>query len=119
MDLDAFEHLVTESLERLPTEFKDILTRNGIAVIVRERMPRPVRRQYPRQIVYGIFIGVPYGRFVDMQEEPTRIELYKESFERSWSAPDEISREVLRTVVHEVGHYFGFTERQIRRLVGY
>lgn len=116
MTLEEFESLVASSLELLPQEFRDILAKNQITVIVRKKAPRPVRNSYPSSIVYGIFIGVPYGRFYTQTTEPTRIELYQESFERSFSTDDEIRHEVQRTVVHEVGHYFGFTEAQLRKL---
>jgi predicted Zn-dependent protease with MMP-like domain len=111
-----FERIIAGAIDSIPDEFKDVLSKNQIAVIARSRVPSPVRKQYRGQTVFGIFIGVPYGRFNVLQTEPTRIELYKESFEQYFSTEREIKQQIRRTVLHEVGHYFGFSEAEIRKL---
>jgi len=84
--------------------------------LARQSAPLPLKKQFPDKIVFGVFIGVPYGRFVNMQSEPTRIELYKESFEKVFKDNNEAAHQIRSTVVHEIAHYFGFSEAQIRKL---
>lgn len=116
MELDRFEEIVGKALKKLPAKFKSILKKNGVAVIARARMPQPLAEKYKNSVVFGVFIGVPYGRFYNMQYEPTRIELYKESFEAFFDDEEKLKQEIRRTVVHEVAHYFGFSEGEIRKL---
>lgn len=114
MKFEEFEETVRQSLEGLPGAFKDILKKNEIEVLAREEAPSPLKRNNRNQIVFGIFIGVPFGRFTNIQLEPTRIELYKKSFEEAFETTEEIKLQIKRTVMHEVGHYFGFSEKKIR-----
>jgi predicted Zn-dependent protease with MMP-like domain len=116
MTFEEFEATVSRSLEGLPGAFKTLLTKNEIVVLPREKVPAPIKKEHKNQIVFGIFIGLPYGRFTNIQLEPTRIELYKESFEEAFVTPAEIKLQIRKTVVHEVGHYFGFSEEKIREM---
>ena len=116
MTFKEFEDLIDESLKVLPKKFKDILVKNEISLIPRQKVPKPLSTAHKGSIVFGVFIGVPYGHFVNIQTEPTRIELYKESFEAFYKDPEEIKQKIKSTVVHEIAHYFGFKEKEIRKL---
>ncbi|MCX5781718.1 MAG: metallopeptidase family protein [Elusimicrobia bacterium] len=116
MTLKEFEKIINLAVSRLPKEFKDILKKNQIKLIPRENPPATVLERYKGKIVFGIFIGVPYGRFFNMQTEPTRIELYKSSFEQVFKSHQEMKNQIIKTVIHEIGHYFGFSEEGIRKL---
>ena len=116
MTFEEFEDIVEASLKEIPERFRETLDKNQIKVLARERVPLPVRELHPGKTVFGIFIGVPLGHFYNMSTEPTRIELYKESFESWESDPGRIKRHILTTVVHEIAHYFGFNEDEIRKL---
>jgi predicted Zn-dependent protease with MMP-like domain len=116
MRFEDFENIVKDSLKQLPKEFLDILTQNQITVTAREEAPEAVKEKYKGSIVFGIFIGAPYGRFVNIQLEPTRIELYQDSFEKVYSGENEIKAQILKTVIHEIAHYFGFSEQKIRQM---
>jgi predicted Zn-dependent protease with MMP-like domain len=50
-----------------------------------------------------------------IQMEPTRIELYKDSFEKAFRNQDDMEEQIVKTVIHEIGHYFGFSEKELRR----
>jgi predicted Zn-dependent protease with MMP-like domain len=49
-----------------------------------------------------------------IQMEPTRIELYKDSFEQAFKDRSEMEAQIVKTVIHEIGHYFGFSEKELR-----
>ncbi|MBU2567758.1 MAG: metallopeptidase family protein [Elusimicrobia bacterium] len=116
--MQEFETIIEESVNKLPQEFKDILEAKQIGIIAREQPPQPIQEKFQGQTVFGVFIGVPYGRFSHVQLEPTRIELYKNSFEKTFSNIAEIKQEIQRAVMHEIAHYFGFSESKIRS-IGY
>jgi len=116
MTFEEFENIVNGSLNEIPATFREVLEKNQIKVLAREKVPRPVKDHHKGAVVFGIFIGVPLGRFFNLAAEPTRIELYQESFEKYYAEPDKIKKQILITVVHEIGHYFGFSEAEIRKL---
>jgi predicted Zn-dependent protease with MMP-like domain len=79
---------VAEALDALPDELADQL--GGVAVIVNDRHPDDLM---------GIFD--PTGGI-------NRIVIFREA--------NPTPAEVRRTVLHEIGHYFGMDEEQVRRL---
>jgi len=116
MTFEEFEHFVDASLKEIPENFTEILNKNQIKVLAREKAPAAVRSNYKGKTVFGVFIGVPLGHFFKLAPEPTRIELYQESFESVFSNPDDMKKQILVTVIHEIAHYFGFSEAEIRKL---
>ena len=116
--MEEFEQLVQDAVESIPIKFKKIIQKEKIEIIPRELVPRSVLQRFPGKIIFGVFVGVPYKHRYKrtVQLEPTRIELYKESFEKVFQYDNEmIKKEVARTVIHEIAHYFGFSEIAIRR----
>ncbi len=116
MTFEEFEKFVNDCLKEIPDKFTEVLEKNQIKVLAREKAPLPVKQRYKGATVYGIFIGVPLGHFYNMAPEPTRIELYQESFESMFEDKSQMKRQILITVVHEIAHYFGFSEAEIRKL---
>jgi predicted Zn-dependent protease with MMP-like domain len=45
---------------------------------------------------------------------PDKITIFYRPLVRVFHSPDAIRREVTRTVIHEVGHYFGLDDDEIR-----
>jgi len=117
MELSEFEEAIEKALNKVPKKFREILTREDIQVLAREKVPGVLRDQYKGRLLFGIFTGVPYnGRSMfNIQMEPTRIELYKDSFEAAFDNRSEMEDQIAKTVMHEIGHYFGFSEKELRR----
>jgi predicted Zn-dependent protease with MMP-like domain len=118
MELTEFEEAIEKALNKVPKKFREILKREGIKVLARDEVPRALRNQYKGSILFGIFTGIPYTRrsMFNIQMEPTRIELYKDSFETAFSSRQEMEEQIAKTVIHEIGHYFGFSERELRHI---
>lgn len=116
MIFEVFERVVEESLKKIPEKFKKILEKENINIIPREETPEAVKNRFGNKIIFGVFVGIPYNKrsTFSTQYEPTRIELYKESFEKVFSSDEEIKSQIAKTVIHEISHYFGFTEEEIR-----
>lgn len=109
MDRDKFEELVARALDDIPRAFKDLL--RNVAVIVEARPPRGRR-------ILGLYQGVPFPyRGPDYGNvAPDVIVIYQEPIERICATEDEIVDEVRLTVLHEVGHYFGLGEKELRNI---
>jgi predicted Zn-dependent protease with MMP-like domain len=117
MELSEFEAIIEKALDGVPEKFRDILSREGIQVLAREKVPAALRNRYRGGLLFGVFVGVPFNErsMFDIQFEPTRIELYKSSFEKAFNDHSEMEEQIVITVIHEIGHYFGFSEKELRR----
>jgi predicted Zn-dependent protease with MMP-like domain len=116
MELNEFEEAIEKALNKVPKKFREILEREGIQVLAREDVPAALQHRYRGGLLFGIFTGVPFNHrsVFNIQFEPTRIELYKSSFEKAFSNPSEMEEQIVKTVIHEIGHYFGFSEKELR-----
>jgi predicted Zn-dependent protease with MMP-like domain len=118
MKFEEFEKVVKEISKDIPEEYRNILRNERIEIICREYMPMGVRQQFPGKVVFGLFSGIPKNkkRTFSVQSQPTRIEIYKESFEMVFGREitGAMKERIYRTLVHEIAHYFGFNEEEVR-----
>lgn len=112
MLFEEFEKTVFEAMEELPAEVKAALNKNAIKILPREKVPPALKEKYASSTVFGVFIGVSHGKFYEYSTEPTRIELYNESF--TGIPQKAVKTEIKKTVLHEIGHYLGYNESKIR-----
>ena len=110
MDRKRFEKLLEQALERLPEAFRSKLT--NVAIIVEDSPPsRPDRDG----LLLGLFHGIPLTEKSTFQATPPdRIILYQENIEAVCSTDEEIRRQIRATLFHELGHYFGLSEDELR-----
>ena len=112
-----FTKAVGEALDSLPAEFRRRI--ENVAVLVEDLPPKPLPAQpgQPRRILLGLFHGVPKTRksvFYGPIGSPDYVVLYKKNIEAVCSTEAEVREQIRRTVIHEMGHYFGMTEEQLK-----
>jgi predicted Zn-dependent protease with MMP-like domain len=115
MDRSSFEKLVERSLERLPGKFRNKL-RNIMIEIEDEPSEELLDDMGIKDgALYGLYQGVPlterewnFGNVL-----PDRIVIYQGPIERDAANNAEVEEIVLDTVVHEIGHYFGFDDASL------
>lgn len=121
MDRDRFEKLVEEGLLEIPEALRDRFE-NIEVVIEYEPSPAILRRMGVTRhgTLLGLYQGVPvtsrgfyYGNVL-----PDRIVLYMGPILRQARTDEEIPHLVREVVVHEVGHYFGLSDEELRALEG-
>ncbi len=118
MNFKEFEEAVRLSLKSLPSLYLQVLEKEEINIIPREKVPSGLKELHPGKTVFGAFIGTSRKdrtiRFT--YPEPTRIELYMESYERAYGSGlgDNVRQQIKKTLIHEIAHYMGFSESQIR-----
>jgi predicted Zn-dependent protease with MMP-like domain len=116
MQRERFIRLVEQVLDSLPTRFRERI--HNLAVLVEDRPPNSVARRGAARsgLVLGVFQGVPATQksVFDMSHGPDRIVLYQKNVEAVCSSDAEIRHEVRQTVLHELGHYFGMDEEQLK-----
>jgi len=72
----------------------------------------------PNQLL-GLYRGVPRPQrslFAPLPGFPDKIEIYFRPIVKACRTPQAIKELVRRVVVHEVGHHFGMSDRQLRAL---
>jgi predicted Zn-dependent protease with MMP-like domain len=120
MTRETFARVVEDVLESLPAEFKQRL--ENVAILV-EDVPATQRRRTfrkrpgpPQRLLMGVFEGVPRTQksVFDLPMGPDRIVLYQKNIEAVCSTEAEVRKEIRLTVVHELGHYFGMDEDQLK-----
>lgn len=112
MNRPSFEKLVEKSLQRLPRKFSDAL-RNIVVEVENEPSEDLLEDMgIDDGSLYGLYQGTPlterewnYGNML-----PDRIVIYQRPIERDSRTDAEIEEIVLDTVMHEIGHYFGFDD---------
>ncbi len=118
MKRERFVRLVEQALDSLPAQFREQI--HNLAVLVEDRPPKNGPRRRPGSarpgLVLGVFQGVPATQksVFDLSRGPDRIVLYQKNIEAVCSNEAEIRHEVRQTVLHELGHYFGMDEWQLK-----
>lgn len=122
---DHFEQLVAEALDSLPAELMPYL--DNVAVVI-EPWPGPHHyarvRVAPGAMLLGLYEGVPRPRRPSAMSlvPPDKITIFQGPIELMCPGPSSAARDqairqqVRRTVLHEVGHHFGFGEEKLRQL---
>ena len=123
VSLAAFRELVAEALDDLPPSVRQRL--ENVAVVV-EAWPDPERLTAlgypPDEELLGLYEGVNQleraaGYHLAV---PDRITLFWRPILDEVGSGDReaLRREVRKTVIHEVAHYFGFDDAELERLGG-
>lgn len=122
MTTERFREVVAETLDTLPDEFRERL--NNVAVLVedapapdrRPRTPVPRGLHPERRLLLGVFEGVPATNqsVFALPAGPARIVLFQNNIEAVCHSEAEIRRQIRLTVIHEIGHYFGMSEEQLK-----
>jgi predicted Zn-dependent protease with MMP-like domain len=117
MQPDEFDRLVEAAFARIPYRFRKRM--QNVAMIV-EREPTEqqlARGRVPRgSTLLGLYEGRPLTTrsVFDEFSMPDRITIFQGPHERLAPTLDECAKLVENTVWHEVAHYFGMDERQVR-----
>ena len=108
MPREDFERLVEEALKGIPRRFKELIA--NVVVMVEDDPP-------PGMPLLGLYHGVPFQHRSPASygnHPPDVIVIYQRPIESVSRTPEEIKDQVRDTVLHEVGHYFGLEEDELR-----
>jgi predicted Zn-dependent protease with MMP-like domain len=105
---DRFAELVGEALDEIPDELATLM--DNVNVFVDDTSP-------PGGLL-GLYEGVPltereqYGGMV----LPDRITVFRRAICAACTGEDEVREQVRITVIHEVAHHFGISDRRLEEL---
>ena len=117
-----FEQLVAQALDDLPEDVHRHL--HNIEVVVADWPTTAELRSVgmkPGQLLLGLYHGVPltkrgnhYGMVL-----PDKVTIFQGPIEQICRTPEQVIRQVQRTVKHELAHHFGISDDRLRDLGAY
>lgn len=105
---EELEEIVYQKLENLPEPFREKL--ENIEFFVEEG---------DKKNLLGLYHGVPFSERKSSAYNlilPDKIIIFKGPLESICRTREEIEEKVEEILLHEIGHYFGFDEEQLRKL---
>jgi len=117
MGPDEFDRLVAMAYARIPARFRRRM--KNIAMVV-EYEPSPQQLARGRVSRGNTLLGLYEGRPLTERSVfesftmPDRITIFQGPHERMAQSPEHLAKMVEDTVWHEVAHYFGMNESQVR-----
>ena len=108
IDPDRFEEMVAEAMDGLPARFRQQIS--NVAILV-EHNPGP-------RGLLGLYEGIPLTSRTSQYAGalPDRITIYRRAICAICRTEDEVTEQVRRTVIHEVGHHFGIDDDRLHDL---
>jgi predicted Zn-dependent protease with MMP-like domain len=123
MSLRRFGHIVARVMQTLPDELSQYL--HNIVVDVEEeadvetlrRMEFTEEEIAAGETLYGLFdpLPLPDTSGMDFDDPPHRIIIYKRPLEEDFPDRRALMTEIRKTVIHELAHHFGYTDRDLER----
>ncbi|PIY96777.1 MAG: hypothetical protein COY66_02950 [Candidatus Kerfeldbacteria bacterium CG_4_10_14_0_8_um_filter_42_10] len=118
MNQEEFEQAAADAFSALPEKFRKKIENVGF-VVEKEARPAELKERGIRYrgILLGLYQGVPLTkRGVNYSLVlPDKITLFKKSIEQLAGHNDQRIKALIQEVIyHEVGHYFGMSEAQVR-----
>lgn len=110
MDRERFEELVGEALDEVPPELLDLM--DNVVVLVEDDPDGDDPDLLGLYEGYALTDrGWDYGGVL-----PDRITIYRNPTLRICATEDDVVDEVATTVVHEIAHHFGISDRRLHEL---
>ena len=126
MSLERFGQIVARVMETLPEAFKPHLD-NVVVDVEEEPDERTLRKAgfteeeiAAGESLFGLFdpLELPTmwsGEVVDTQNVLHRLVIFKRPHEEEFRDPKQLRIEIRKTVIHELAHHFGWTDRDLER----
>ncbi len=114
-----FDELVISALRGLPRSIKKKM--KNVDVVVEERASRELLDEMELRSPFellGLYQGIPLDQrgFYYGNVLPDKITLFQVPIESLCTTREEMEEKIREVVVHEVGHYFGLTDKRLREL---
>ena len=104
---EEFESFVDDALDSIPEDFATKIV--NLAFLVDD--------ESEKDDLFGLYEGVPLTKRGSYSGAmPDRITIFQHAICRACNTEDEVREQVRKTVLHEIGHYFGIDDPRLREL---
>ena len=116
-----FQEAVEKAILSIPEDFRVII--DNVAFVVQEeptysQLTSVGGNRSPRKELLGLYSGIALPRrsvhYGIGGPQPDIITIFKGPHERVSFSQEDLTERIRVTVLHEVGHYFGMNEQQLR-----
>ena len=120
MPLARFRKVVAQALDSIPPEIRRRI--DNVAIVVEDAPSKQTLRGFgldpERDTLFGLYQGVPLSKRSSLGYSalPDRITIYYLPLTDAYDDEYHLKREIRRTVIHEVGHHFGLSDKRIREM---
>ena len=112
---EEFEAIVSEALDSIPSEFQKHLV--NTLVSVEEEPSRDTLREVgvgAGSTLLGLYVGTPMTRRdANFAALPDSIVLFRGPILRACGTREQLLDQIRKTVVHEIGHFFGLSDEDL------
>jgi predicted Zn-dependent protease with MMP-like domain len=119
MTRERFEEIAQNAYDALPDDFHDTI--DNVYIVVEDYPSDETLKKMRagRDSLLGLYEGVPltqrgtwYGSTAVL---PDKITLYQKNIEAVCDDEEEMELRIMEVLFHELGHYFGMDEAQVRK----
>jgi predicted Zn-dependent protease with MMP-like domain len=110
---DPFDAYVEEALASLPAKLRKQMS--NVEIVVEDEPP-------PGERLLGLYQGVPLTRRTSNYSGalPDKITIFRGPLERNYGHdPEELRRQAVHVVLHEIAHHFGISDERLVELDRY
>lgn len=119
--MKRFMAIVGEAVDSLPVSIKQHL--ENVVIDVEEAPTDDFLREAgftdeeieAGETLYGYFMPMEGIAATEMLENPNRILIFKFPLEEDFPDPKELRIEIRKTVIHEIAHHFGWSDRDLEQ----
>ncbi|RPI04483.1 MAG: metallopeptidase family protein [Ignavibacteriae bacterium] len=118
MTREKFEDIAEKVFEQLPKLFGDKI--DNVHIVVEDYPSEEVMHglHVSKRGLLGLYQGVPLTHrgswYGTSPTTPDKISLYQANIEAECKNDEEVSERIQEVLLHELGHYFGMNETEIR-----
>lgn len=114
-----FQEIIGEALDTIPPELAQHL--ENVAVVVEDEPDEETLLDLGLDpeidSLYGLYQGTPINERDGIHAAlPDRIVIYYFPLSEDFTDDYHLRREIRRTVIHEVGHFFGFDDERLEEM---
>jgi predicted Zn-dependent protease with MMP-like domain len=118
MNHEKFEEISEDVFKNLPKIFSENI--DNVQIVIEDYPDDEVQKltKSSRKMLLGLYQGIPLTHrgtwYGTNPTTPDKITLYQKNIESSCKDDEEIHEKISEVLLHELGHYFGLNETEIR-----
>ncbi|HLE31073.1 MAG TPA: metallopeptidase family protein [Bacteroidota bacterium] len=121
MTRKEFEDIAQEAFDSLPDQFREKV--DNVSIVVEDYPSLDLQESLgtDESSLLGLYQGVPYGYrgtwYGTFPTVPDTIFLFQKNIEAECRGEEMIRRKIAEVLYHELGHYFGMSEKEVRSML--
>lgn len=112
---EEFEEAVDDALDSLPEEIARSIAEANVAILIEEE---PQFEHADGTELLGLYEGIPLDKrsVFDGYAQPDRIFVFRGPLQRVAASREHLVEQIAVTVLHELGHLFGLSDKRLHEL---